>query len=134
MMDGMFGILEKSLLVRSQRHEILANNLANADTPNFKARDLDWRKQMAAAQNDMKSSSFRPDMTKTHSRHIDGFARATADDFIKYRVPSQPSLDGNTVETHIEKAKFLENTLQYQATLRFLDSRISGIRSAWKGQ
>lgn len=133
-MDSILGIHGAALLVRSQRQEVLANNLANTDTPNFKARDLDWRKQLAALQGDTFQGSNKPDMVKTNSRHLDGFAVATANDFLKFRMPTQPSLDGNTVETHIEKAQFMENAIQYQATLRFLDSRISGIRTAWKGQ
>ncbi len=133
-MGSILGIHETALLVRSQRQEILANNLANADTPNFKARDLDWRSKMAAAQDDVKRGPYRPDMVRTNERHIEGFAKLSTDNFLKFRVPTQPSLDGNTVETHIEKAQFMENSMQYQATLRFLDSRISGIRTVLKGQ
>jgi flagellar basal-body rod protein FlgB len=112
---------------------VLANNLANADTPNYKARDIDFRKAIneVSLQAD---SRFKPDMQRTNSRHLEGFAELTTNDYLKYRSPTQPSLDGNTVEAHIEKAKFAENAMQYQATLEFIDSRIKGISNALKGQ
>lgn len=132
-MESIFGIHEQALLIRKERESILANNLANADTPNFKARDIDWRKEIKTAQDAMDTSKFKPDLQMTNSRHIEASADMTTDDYLKYRVPSQPSLDGNTVEAHIEKAKFMENALQYQASLEFINGRISGIRAALTG-
>ncbi|AZR81870.1 MULTISPECIES: flagellar basal body rod protein FlgB [Piscirickettsiaceae] len=133
-MESVFGIHEQALAVRKERQGILANNLANADTPNFKARDLDWRKELQTAEEDMQTSRYKPDLKVTNSRHIEGFAEASTDDFLKYRMPTQPSLDGNTVETHIEKAQFMENAMQYQATLEFVNSKISSIRGALRGE
>ena len=133
-MNSVFGIHEHALSVRKDRQAILANNLANADTPNFKARDLDWRKEMASAQEELDMGMFKPDLQRTNSRHIDGFAEASTDSFLKYRMPTQPALDGNTVETHIEKAQFQENAIQYQATLEMINARISGIRGALRGE
>jgi len=134
-MDSIFGIHEQALSIRKERQNIIANNLANADTPNFKARDLDWRKEMQAAQDTLSQSINRPDLKTRHSRHIAGFAEsASTQDYLKYRQPTQPALDGNTVETHIEKAQFMENAMQYQATLEFMNGRISGIRGALKGE
>lgn len=134
-MDSIFGIHEQALAVRRQRQDLIANNLANADTPNFKARDLEWRKEMQAAEESMSQSINRPDMKTTHSRHISGFAEAAStESYLKYRQPTQPALDGNTVETHIEKAQFMENAMQYQATLEFLNGKINGIRGALKGE
>ena len=130
--ESIFGIHEKALQIRTQRGEALANNLANADTPNFKARDVDFRKAMAVAQEELATS--KPDMVRTNSRHIAGFAEATTESYLKYRQPTQPSLDGNTVETHIEKAKFMENAMQHEATLEFINSKISGIRGALRGE
>lgn len=132
--DPIFGIHEQAIGVRKERQSILANNLANADTPNFKARDLDWRAEMTAAQDELGTSRFKPDMIKTNTRHIEGFADVSTDDFLKYRQPTQPALDGNTVETHIEKAQFMENAMQYQATLEFLNGKISGLRGAIRGE
>ncbi|WP_024851397.1 flagellar basal body rod protein FlgB [Hydrogenovibrio kuenenii] len=132
-MDSIFGIHEQALLIRKERESVLANNLANADTPNFKARDLDWRKEIKHAQDQMDAKKFKPDLEMTNSRHIEAFADLSTDDYLKYRVPSQPSLDGNTVEAHVEKAKFMENAIQYQASLEFINGRISGIRAALTG-
>lgn len=132
MAESIFGIHEQALQVRTQRGEILANNLANADTPNFKARDIDFRKAMTQAEEGIAQS--KPDMVRTNSRHIEGFAEATTESFLKYRMPTQPSLDGNTVETHVEKSKFMENAMQHQATLEFINSKISGIRGALRGE
>jgi flagellar basal-body rod protein FlgB len=131
MAESIFGIHERALQVRSARGEVLANNLANADTPNFKARDIDFREALSQAQQQGSGSSA---MKTTHARHMSGFAEATTESFLKYRLPTQPSLDGNTVETHVEKAKFMENAMQHQATLEFIDSKISGIRGALRGE
>ncbi|UQB42659.1 flagellar basal body rod protein FlgB [Thiomicrospira microaerophila] len=133
MSNSIFGIHESALLVRRDRAEVLANNLANADTPNFKARDIDFRQAIHqfSSQSD---SRFKPDMHRTNARHLEGFAEPSTSDFLKYRMPTQPSLDGNTVEAHIEKAKFAENAMQYQATLEFIDSRIKSISGALKGE
>lgn len=133
MSDSIFGIHERAIMVRKQRAEVLANNLANADTPNYKARDVDFRKAINDAYI-AEDRRFRPDMQRTNSRHLEGFAELNTADFLRYRMPTQPSLDGNTVETHIEKAKFAENAMQYQATLEFLDSRIKSISGALKGE
>ncbi len=133
MAESIFGIHERAVFVRAQRSEVLANNLANADTPNFKARDVDFRKAISEAQSG-EDRRFKPDMQRTNSRHLEGFAEMNTADFLRYRMPTQPALDGNTVETHIEKTKFTENAMQYQASLEFIDSRIQGIRGALKGE
>lgn len=132
-MESIFGIHEQALLIRKERESILANNLANADTPNFKARDIDWRKEIKNAQDQMEAKQFAPDLEMTNSRHIEAFGDMTTGDYLKYRVPTQPSLDGNTVEAHIEKAKFMENAIQYQASLEFINGKISAIRTALTG-
>jgi flagellar basal-body rod protein FlgB len=133
MSNSIFGIHEAAMLVRRDRAEVLANNLANADTPNFKARDIDFRKAIHQVSLEM-DTRFKPDMQRTNARHLEGFAEVSTSDYLKYRMPTQPSLDGNTVEAHIEKAKFAENAMQYQATLEFLDSRIKSISGALKGE
>jgi len=133
MAESIFGIHEQALKVRTQRGELLANNLANADTPNFKAKDLDFRAALKSASNDM-GGSYQSDMKKTNSRHIDGDGFSSTSRFLMYRQSTQPSLDGNTVETHIEKAQFMENAMQQQATLEFLNGKIKGIRGALRGE
>lgn len=132
MADSIFGVHEAAFRVRNERAQLLANNLANADTPNFKAQDIDFRKALQEASSEFDHSTS--EMHKTNSRHIDGDSFSSTSKFLMYRQPTQPALDGNTVETHIEKAQFMENGLQQQATLEFIDSKISGIRSALRGE
>ena len=113
--NSLFGIHAAALEVRGQRMGVLASNIANASTPGFKAKDIDFQKAMAAAQGGDVSDS--------------AIAGATM-----YRVPLQPSLDGNTVELNTEQTLFAENALQYKTTLSFLQGRVSTVMSALKGE
>jgi flagellar basal-body rod protein FlgB len=125
--DDVFGIHEQALLLRSQRAEVLAANLANADTPGYKARDFDFKSMLAS---EMKPSSR---MRTTDSRHIQPDQGAVAASQLLYRTPMQPSLDGNTVDTEQEHTAFSANAIEYQATLSFINNSISGIRKALRG-
>jgi flagellar basal-body rod protein FlgB len=124
--DHVFGVHAQALQLRARRGELIASNLANADTPNYKARDLDFRHALDNAQTTMT-------MQSTHASHIShtnaGGAASTL-----YRVPNQSSLDGNTVDTQLEKTRFSENAVRYQTTLRFLNGKISGLMKAIKGE
>lgn len=133
--DSVLGIHADALKLREARGRILASNLANADTPNYKAQDLDFRAAMLKQRGD-EMSLRSPSMKLTNSKHIAGFEgnNLSAAEYLRYRVPTQPSLDGNTVETHIEKAKFMENGMQHSMTLQFLDDRIKGIKDALRSQ
>lgn len=122
----LFGIHEQALTMRVRRNEVLANNIANADTPHFKARDLDFRQALS-------EQSGRLRLARTSSRHLSEPASGPAGELL-YRVPMQPSLDGNTVEADVEQAAFAENAIQYQASLMFLSGRINGLRSAITGE
>jgi len=125
--DKALGIHPQALLLRERRSAVLAANLANADTPGFKARDLDFQSILKQAE------SSHPGMEKTHSQHLlPGHLQLAAR--LQYRQPNQASLDGNTVETQIEQAKYAENALQYQASLRFINGTISGLMTAIKGE
>jgi flagellar basal-body rod protein FlgB len=130
--DSLFGIHASALPIREARAKVLASNLANADTPNYKAQDMDFKAALLkqrGSQNDLPV----PSMKLTNSNHISGFGGGVSTaDYLRYRNPTQPSLDGNTVETHIEKAKFMENGIQQSVTLQFLDDEIKGIRDAIK--
>jgi len=125
-LDKVFGVHAQALQLRARRGELIASNLANADTPNYKARDLDFRHALEGAQSEAA-------MRSTHASHIThaagGGSAATL-----YRVPGQSSLDGNTVDTQLEKTKFAENAMRYQTTLRFLNGKISGLMKAMKGE
>lgn len=107
--------------VRSTRARLLADNLANADTPNFKAKDIDFRTTLKQASQINNARSVT-----THEAHIplnQGIAAGTA----QYRIPLQASLDGNTVDPEVENSKFADNAVRYQASLNFLSKRISGL-------
>lgn len=126
--DSIFGIHEAALKVRGERVGVLAGNLANADTPNFKARDLDFASVLS---NEGEKSLG---LIKTSAMHLDNAAGALSGGELKYRIPFQPSLDGNTVEVPIEQAAFAENAVRYQASLMFINRRIASIESAITGQ
>ena len=123
--DKALGVHERSLDLRSKRAELLANNLANADTPNFKARDIDFQAMLA-----QEMDSAQP-MRVTNERHIAAATPATGE--VLYRNPIQPAIDGNTVDTQHEMAEFSKNALGFQATFQFLNSKFKGLTSAIKG-
>jgi flagellar basal-body rod protein FlgB len=125
--DDAFGIHERALLLRSQRAEVLAANLSNADTPGYKARDFDFKAMLA---NEVDSGSR---MRTTHQGHIQTEQDRVSSAQLLYRTPMQPTLDGNTVDTEQEHAAFSANSLEYQASLTFLNSKIAGIRKAIRG-
>jgi len=120
-----------ALSLRAQRAELLASNLANADTPGYKAKDIDFDAVLKREQQG--ESAVTP--TVTNPAHIGGAAPGgiTATD-VKYRIPNQPSLDGNTVDPHLEKAAFAENAVRYETTLTLLDQRIRGLMTALRGE
>lgn len=125
--DKFLGVHDDALILRSKRTEILAANIANADTPGYKAQDIDFKQAMQHAQDG--DSSFK--LKTTSAKHIQGNIPAINSD-IKYRTNIQPSVDGNTVETHIEKAAFAQNALEYSYTLEVLKRKFSGIKKAIK--
>jgi flagellar basal-body rod protein FlgB len=125
-MESILGIHEAALLFRARRMDVLAANLANADTPNYQARDLDF----ASALDGAFATSMR--LTTTDPRHISG-SPLVSDAELKYRVPHQPALDGNTVEADLESARYAENAVSYQASLLFAGNRISTLRAALTG-
>jgi flagellar basal-body rod protein FlgB len=128
-LDAYLGIHTEALKLQSQRTEVLADNLANADTPNFKARDIDF--QTALAQAGAPGASLP--LTTTDANHL-STAGAGGPAALKYRVPLAPSLDGNTVDAQLEQAAFADNTVRYQATLSFLSARLKDLMTAITGQ
>lgn len=119
-MDKLFGIHEQALHVRSKRAELIANNIANADTPGFAAKDIDFRKVL---------QQYEAQAPKTTPLIESDFMEG-----LMYRKPFQPSLDKNTVDVQLEKSEYLDNSLRFQASLRFLDGRIKGILQALRGE
>lgn len=127
--DKFLGIHEAALKVRGQRTELLASNLANADTPNYKARDIDFKTVLSE-----QVSGQGEGLTATHSRHFSQNDVGGATGEPMYRTPTQPSVDGNTVDTQVEKAAYMENALRYQASLTFIDGRIKSLMTAIRGE
>lgn len=125
------GIHEKALGFRAQRAEVLANNMANADTPNYKARDLDFASVLAAQS--AKSQGASAGLNRTDSRHMAAEGISVGDAGLAYRTPFQPSLDQNTVDLQVEQASYAENAVQFQASFTFLNSKFKGLVSALRG-
>jgi flagellar basal-body rod protein FlgB len=115
--DTLFGVHAAALEVRSQRMGLLASNIANASTPGYKARDIDFDQALNAVE------------TASGAGDDQAIEEAT-----KYRVPLQPSMDGNTVDLSTEQTAFAENAIAYQTTLSFLNGRISQISRALRGE
>jgi flagellar basal-body rod protein FlgB len=113
--EQLFGVHGTALALRSQRLSMLASNIANAATPGYKARDIDFGKALGAA---------------SAGKGVE----AAANDAVQYRVPLETSLDGNTVELYTEQTEFAENAIQYRSTLSFLEGRISTIMTALRGE
>jgi len=127
LIDKDFALHERALRFRGQRMEVLSSNIANADTPNFKARDIDFRQVMKLAKTDT--------LRTTQDKHFSLEGGVPPDQAaLKYRIPFNTAFDGNTVELSVEQAKFGKATGDFQATLSFLESRVSGIRKALKGE
>jgi flagellar basal-body rod protein FlgB len=126
-LDQAFGIHEQALKLRSQRSELLAANLANADTPGYKARDFDFQKVLSG------QLSASAELQATHGRHISTAPAPVPSNELLYRIPSQPSVDGNTVDPDQEQMAFTRNAMQYQASLEFLNGRIKGLMTAIRG-
>jgi len=129
--DPILGIHAQALTLWGRRNEVLAANIANSDTPNYKARDIDF----AATLGRTRANSLH--MTTTHSAHqsVGGAGGgAGRNGELLYRIPHQPSLDGNSVEADVEQAKFGENALRYQASLMFISGRMRSLRAAIAGR
>ena len=125
--NSIFGIFEKTLSLRSQRSQVLASNLVNADTPGYKAKDIDFSQILENLNQNTGG------LKTTHANHLS--TESPIDDFdIKYRRPMQSSADGNTVETQVENAQFADNAMRYLASVRFVDGKVKGILTALRGE
>ncbi|WP_323011380.1 flagellar basal body rod protein FlgB [Castellaniella sp.] len=127
-----FSFYQKALALRQQRQEILATNIANTDTPNYKARDIDFASSLRQAMGQSSGVPRLPDtsLTLTSARHIPAQAHSTGSAQELYRMPLQPSLDGNTVEMDVERVQFADNTSKYQAGIQVLNGRIKSLLAA----
>lgn len=130
--DRALGIHEKALGFRTQRAEVLANNIANADTPHYKARDLDFAAVLAQQSAKNQSGGFA--LNRTNHQHIDAEGVIGADPALRYREVFQPSIDQNTVDLQIEQSKYAENAVQFQASFTMLNSKFKGLIGALRGE
>jgi flagellar basal-body rod protein FlgB len=126
--DRLFGIHAQALQLRARRGEVLGSNLANADTPNFKAQDLDFKTALSDA-----TAQKTTTIATTQIGHIQPHGRVGGAQLL-YRIPNQSSLDGNTVDTQIEQNRFAENAVRYRTSLRFLSGKIQGLMTAIRGE
>jgi flagellar basal-body rod protein FlgB len=140
-LDTYLGVHAQALKLRETRTELLARNLANADTPGYKAQDLDFRAALAASTSagDTGAGGRAGVLQATQAGHIgaiggEGLEPGSTSAFLKYRTPLAPSLDGNTVDAQLEQAAFADNAVRYQATLQFLSSKFRSLMTAITGQ
>jgi len=141
--DSALGIHQQALSLRTARTEMLASNIANADTPGYKARDVDFKSALQASvhKHNQLQHTGSPhvglqkagSLSTTNPRHIQ-LDMAETNTEVLYRVPNQSSLDGNTVDEQLEKSAFAENALRYQASLEFLSGKFKGMITALKGE
>lgn len=129
--DKHFGVHQHALQLRAERASILANNIANADTPGYQARDMDFSQMLKAR---MGEASDAMPMAGSSSRHMQGLAQADAVNGLKYRTPTQPSIDKNSVDVDRERTEFTRNTMEFQAAFEFLNGKIKSLLSAIKGE
>ncbi|ABG41606.1 flagellar basal-body rod protein FlgB [Paraglaciecola sp. T6c] len=126
-LDKLMGFTHKAVQVRTERMEVLAGNLANANTPGYKARDINFQDAMRSAQN-----SRNQNLTRTHENHIKGHMQGSGE--VQFRINNQPDTgDGNNVDVQVERNAFLDNGLRYQASVEFLNGKIKGMKKAIGG-
>ena len=120
----------QALTLLAQRQKVLAGNIANADTPGYQARDFDFAQALAQARGGAAAGG----MQVTNTAHLATSGGAAGDPGLQWRTPEQPSLDGNTVDLDKERARFADNALRYEATLRFINNDVRQMLSAITGQ
>lgn len=139
-LDPVFGIHAQALAVHARRMEVLSSNIANADTPGYQARDVDFAKILASTQSPKQAAAATSTarIATTDPRHIPiaatGGGLAVDGSNADYRIPMQPAADRNTVDVQVEQAKFADAALHYQASLSFADSRVRSLMTAITGQ
>lgn len=125
--DKAFGIHPQGMVLRAKRAEIIASNIANADTPGYKAKGMDFQDALANA-----AKKQQMGMTRTNEKHFD--VRMELNNGTGYRIPEQPDTgDGNTVDAQVERNLYLKNSLEYQASVQFLNAKVKGLKKAISG-
>jgi flagellar basal-body rod protein FlgB len=128
-LDAAFRFNQEALSLRARRQEILAGNIANADTPNYKARDMDFGGELRRALDQGRGSDSLA-LATTSAAHVHGASTAATSAELLYRAPAQSSVDGNTVEMDAERVSFADNSLRYEFGLTMISSRIKSLLAA----
>lgn len=132
-LDQSLNFASTALSLRSHRQNILAANIANADTPGYQARDIDFSKQLQKALSSHSSATHALRLSLTSTQHIAGTAATSSAAPLLYRVPDQPSADGNTVDMDRERVQFADNSLKYQTDLTYLSNQIKWMSNVIQG-
>jgi flagellar basal-body rod protein FlgB len=128
-------LYRNALGLRTHRQEVLASNIANADTPHFKARDVDFKSALATAMGAAGGDAGQPlTMARTRAGHLAGEGAAPYASLTQYRAEYQGAVDGNTVNMDVERSAFAENALQVEALITFINKRFEGLQRAISGQ
>lgn len=122
---------QTALNLQAHRQQLIASNIANADTPNYKAKDVDFR---AALQGALKAATATVPLATTQSGHIQGGGAPTLEGLTGYRAELQSAVDGNTVNMDVERAAFAENALHYEASVTFINGMLRSMNTAITGQ
>lgn len=126
-LDKVFGLHEQGIVLRAKQAEIIASNIANADTPGYKAKGMDFQQAMQQAAKIQQTG-----VARTHEKHLNTQISNSTE--VKYRVANQPDTgDGNNVDVQMERNLYLQNSLEYQASLQFLNGKIKGMKKAITG-
>jgi flagellar basal-body rod protein FlgB len=129
--DGMFRFQQAALNLRAARQELMASNIANVDTPNYKAKDIDFA---SALQGALTGSGQKLQVATTSPQHLAGASgESVMGAPVMYRKPLQPSADGNTVDMDVERAQFADNALRYEASLTFVTNDVKNVLAALQG-
>lgn len=132
-LDAALRFQQEALNLRAQRQEILAANIANADTPGYQARDMDFASELQKVIQRGREEVGRVSLTRTAAQHIPAQALTPPAAELLYRIPDQPSLDGNTVDMDRERTQFADNSLQYQMSLSALSGQIKSMMNVLQG-
>ncbi|WDY57876.1 flagellar basal body rod protein FlgB [Pseudomonas sp. PSKL.D1] len=133
-LDNELRFQQDAMSLRAERQQVLANNIANADTPNYRARDFDFASELASSLSQERANKGGMALATTSDRHLQASFSAGSNRELLYRVPDQPSLDGNTVDMDRERAQFADNSVRYQASLTFLNSRLQSLKTAMQSE
>jgi len=126
-LDNALNFHQTALNVRAARQEVLSSNIANGDTPNFKARDIDFSSVLSDA---LSSNTNKTVLTTTSPKHLSSSSENSLASQALYRIPQQPSADGNTVEMDAERTRFADNSIKFDASLTFMSGQIRGLMLA----